>query len=1400
MPYAILSDVCSCRRVGFITAVVDRIDGVQWVALSASAKSNVLGWLPGYASATDFTRDGAVNFLCPALVLQLLSDACRAAAELELDRNVPVRLTGHSIGGSVAILLAMKLSRAGFSINQVVTFGSPKFTRQDGADALQALPLRRVTLDEDPVPAFPPLDTYKHAGSELQLPSDIPQLITGSSILPRLLNLKRSHAAFWLLVGNFKVHSMENYLSWLPVSLIVDKYTLAALQAINQLETAAPSAEPIEYSFHWSLLLRENSNPLFLSLCNILQICEVSLVTEIIVTQWKEAQVSMRGIAPIKPSWELGLVTINEAELGLALDAQRSGSTISMCAAFSATFRGYSDLFGMLKDPIQGLAVACDMDCNGFSLTVSIQTWAQPFGISWLEFLNLLFRYSQTQSATYTFSGQVKLFNTTNTVNAVYGPATGMLGMSIGYPNPIPKLSALDMTLALCDCSLPSWVRQLLSVAEFRGVEAQFLRGSAEPVPVNDVTLQPGIVLRVQFFSLFWGLLNGSAKATVDLGPSRGWALAVTIPQAWWFNVLDLQSLQLDVKMTNTSSYLQFSAKGTIKIKDRAAVTIERFAINVVGDSIKWDVVLCLGGVSLSKMWSTKLIRPNDLTFEYSIDLDKAQTEVTSQAAQWLEDKVTALKTMANDLWNDITQMIVDVAKDFHLPVDALRAFLGLGRKFQIQSACSSPDLSSSRNGPAALATALDAALGCGVLQGRAYLQQVFHRVPLDSSQPVLRCLAALPPGAIPPQLTSSLSGAVNVSTMSDSAVSQLIQFALWHWPESSTPEALQCLVANMTNAALWDTVDAVLSAWPRGNNASGGNLQEEFLSHMEQNGLDPANQTRALQAFQVLLLLGDCGGNQTARDYQRCVEGDSLACPLYYLGTWRMRQCASTKEVANDVLQELAPGIQNASAGKLRAMQQQGVVEWMCFIFESCRKLVESIQSAIDHMHVVEDLHDNLVDKKFPTMRLSSIGVSGNVSFMAAAASIALTVSGTFNDQKIERTIQVDPTSTLSKWMAMLWDAVADILYQTMLASKASTKWQATAAGGQALCQGNALLRPPSLQPGSPEAELWAYWTATRGAAGRDAVTAPTTDQIFAGYQSPAFVNNSWRFCDPICGNCDDIGYRTVDPATNATVFRTQVPDFVPPGYNGTPAPPEFAPVVFPANDTAFVDAPRIATPQASIPVYAIDHYIPACVEQLVPTAQCDSCAAVGWPRNCPPTTVAGVLGCEVDVLSQANATLTLRSLTPTALRDATINVSLWTSGGWQLLGSTPVFQAQAVAPFLFPRPLPLFPNETLRLRLTADQPGALLASPTYNIPTGTFAQAPVLLYAVDSWLDVAVQPQSPLQCHLSVEVCQPCSTPTPDSAAPDGGNGGNGPSGGGSPVVFAAAAAAAAAALVLG
>lgn len=45
LPFAILGDRVSCRRLGLLTIIVDRVDGVQWVALSASVKTDVLGWI-----------------------------------------------------------------------------------------------------------------------------------------------------------------------------------------------------------------------------------------------------------------------------------------------------------------------------------------------------------------------------------------------------------------------------------------------------------------------------------------------------------------------------------------------------------------------------------------------------------------------------------------------------------------------------------------------------------------------------------------------------------------------------------------------------------------------------------------------------------------------------------------------------------------------------------------------------------------------------------------------------------------------------------------------------------------------------------------------------------------------------------------------------------------------------------------------------------------------------------------------------------------------------------------------------------------------------------------------------------------------------------------------------------
>ena len=63
----------------------------------------------------------------------------RAMAKEILDDNLlaiddlPLLLTGHSLGGAVSVLLANLLVRQGFTIRSVYTFGMPKFVDKEGA-------------------------------------------------------------------------------------------------------------------------------------------------------------------------------------------------------------------------------------------------------------------------------------------------------------------------------------------------------------------------------------------------------------------------------------------------------------------------------------------------------------------------------------------------------------------------------------------------------------------------------------------------------------------------------------------------------------------------------------------------------------------------------------------------------------------------------------------------------------------------------------------------------------------------------------------------------------------------------------------------------------------------------------------------------------------------------------------------------------------------------------------------------------------------------------------------------------------------------------------------------------------------------------------------------------------
>ncbi|MFT2098772.1 lipase family protein [Marinomonas sp. 2405UD66-6] len=94
---------------------------------------------------------------------------------LSIDK--PIHLTGHSLGGAIAVVLGMYLTQEGYQVEQVITFGQPKVTNVTGAEQFKTLPLIRVVTPHDIVPLVPPLsplqikelDIYWHMGAEVIL-------------------------------------------------------------------------------------------------------------------------------------------------------------------------------------------------------------------------------------------------------------------------------------------------------------------------------------------------------------------------------------------------------------------------------------------------------------------------------------------------------------------------------------------------------------------------------------------------------------------------------------------------------------------------------------------------------------------------------------------------------------------------------------------------------------------------------------------------------------------------------------------------------------------------------------------------------------------------------------------------------------------------------------------------------------------------------------------------------------------------------------------------------------------------------------------------------------------------------------------------------------------------------
>ena len=147
-----------------------------------------------------------------------------ATLKPHLKPDYKIDVTGHSLGGAVALILAMYLDADGFDIERVVTFGQPKVTNFPGAMRIQHINVIRVVTPDDLVPLIPPfdpldiknIDIYWHAGKEvILLDGNQYAVLEGADSMLRATRFTQK----LLSEENLNNHYMELYLDRLEAKM-----------------------------------------------------------------------------------------------------------------------------------------------------------------------------------------------------------------------------------------------------------------------------------------------------------------------------------------------------------------------------------------------------------------------------------------------------------------------------------------------------------------------------------------------------------------------------------------------------------------------------------------------------------------------------------------------------------------------------------------------------------------------------------------------------------------------------------------------------------------------------------------------------------------------------------------------------------------------------------------------------------------------------------------------------------------------------------------------------------------------------------------------------------------------------------------------------------------------------
>lgn len=129
-----------------------------------------------------------------------------------LRKDLPLRLTGHSLGGAIAMILAAYFENQGYKVERLVTFGQPKIATKLPPGNIVSV-TTRVVNDLDVVPMVPPYTNvrqYQHFAAEVIL-RDGPDFV----YLNRHDSDRLSIGDFWRNITDLsaKDHHVDGYLA-----------------------------------------------------------------------------------------------------------------------------------------------------------------------------------------------------------------------------------------------------------------------------------------------------------------------------------------------------------------------------------------------------------------------------------------------------------------------------------------------------------------------------------------------------------------------------------------------------------------------------------------------------------------------------------------------------------------------------------------------------------------------------------------------------------------------------------------------------------------------------------------------------------------------------------------------------------------------------------------------------------------------------------------------------------------------------------------------------------------------------------------------------------------------------------------------------------------------------------